>query len=240
MGAVAFFSLPHEQKQKSAAPYAGYPYGYLGPELEALAKSREAESPPDLKESFNGGPQAAPDGITDKDALSFCYAETIWPDAPEGFRVAWTDYYASMEDLARRVMRLFAAALKLPEDYFEDFIDAPISALRALNYPEQHRPPKPGQLRAGAHTDYGCLTILAQDGNGGLQVRNTDGDWIAAPPIPGTFVINLGDQMARWTNGRFQATPHRVINTSGRERYSMQRSTTNFRFRHSGCPTIIG
>ncbi|MBO6718222.1 MAG: isopenicillin N synthase family oxygenase [Rhizobiaceae bacterium] len=211
--ARAFFSLPYEDKQKSAAPYPGYPYGYLGPELEALAKSREAESPPDLKESFNGGPQSVPAGITDKDALSFCYAETIWPDTPAGFREAWTSYYASMEDLARRIMRLFAAALKLPDDYFEGYIDAPISALRALNYPEQHRPPKLGQLRAGAHTDYGSLTILLpQAGSRGLEIKTPDGSWTAVPPVPGAFLVNIGDLMALWTNDRWVSTLHRVVN----------------------------
>ena len=208
-----FFSLPLDEKKKASAPYAGYPYGYLGPELEALAKSREADSPPDLKESFNGGPQAVPAGMTDKDALSFCYAETIWPGAPDGFRDAWTAYYAAMEDLARRIMRLFAAALKLPDDYFEPFIDAPISALRALNYPEQQHAPKPGQLRAGAHTDYGSLTILLpQAGSRGLEIVTPGGEWTPVPPIPGAFVINIGDLMALWTNDRWVSTLHRVVN----------------------------
>ena len=208
-----FFSQPYEEKQKAGAPYAGYPYGYLGPELEALAKSREAESPPDLKESFNGGPLEIPPGIVDEDALSFCYADTIWPDAPAGFRAAWTSYYAAMEDLARRIMRLFAAALKLPDDYFEPFIDAPVSALRALNYPEQTRPPKPGQLRAGAHTDYGSLTVLLpQAGSRGLEIRTPDGKWTPVPPVPGAFLVNIGDLMALWTNDRWVSTLHRVVN----------------------------
>ncbi|GAB5508129.1 MAG: 2-oxoglutarate and iron-dependent oxygenase domain-containing protein [Rhizobiaceae bacterium] len=211
--AQSFFSLPLEEKKKASAPYPGYPYGYLGPELEALAKSREADSPPDLKESFNGGPQAVPAGITDKDALAFCYAETIWPDAPDGFRDAWTAYYAAMEDLARRIMRLFAAALKLDDGYFEPFIDAPISALRALNYPEQRHAPKPGQLRAGAHTDYGSLTILLpQAGSRGLEIQTPDGDWTPVPPVPGAFLINIGDLMALWTNDRWVSTLHRVVN----------------------------
>ncbi len=208
-----FFNLPYEEKQKAAAPYAGYPYGYLGPELEALAKSREEDSPPDLKESFNGGPLKAPEGMTDEDALSFCYAATIWPDAPDGFREAWTGYYAAMEDLARRIMRLFAAALKMPDDYFEPFIDAPVSALRALNYPEQTRPPKPGQLRAGAHTDYGSLTILLpQAGSRGLEIKTPDGNWTPVPPVPDAFLINIGDLMALWTNDRWVSTLHRVVN----------------------------
>ncbi|MDH6229856.1 isopenicillin N synthase-like dioxygenase [Mesorhizobium soli] len=213
-----FFDLPPEQKQKSKAPYKGYPYGYLGPELEALAKSRDVDSPPDLKESFNGGPQRTPNGMTDKDALAFCYAPTIWPEAPEGFVDAWKAYYTSLEDLAARIMRLFAVALKLPEDYFERFIDAPISALRALNYPEQIVPPKPGQLRAGAHTDYGSLTILLpQEGSKGLELITPDGNWTPVPPVPGAFVINIGDLMALWTNDRWVSTMHRVVNPSPKD-----------------------
>ncbi|WP_438750979.1 isopenicillin N synthase family dioxygenase [Pararhizobium sp. O133] len=210
-----FFDLSPDEKQKVRAPYKGYPYGYLGPELEALAKSRDVDSPPDLKESFNGGPLRQPASITDPEALAFCYAPTIWPDEPDGFVDAWKAYYAALEDLAARVMRLFAVALRLPEDYFESFINAPISALRALNYPEQHVPPKPGQLRAGAHTDYGSLTILLpQEGSKGLEIITPDGGWTAVPPVPGAFVINIGDLMARWTNDRWVSTLHRVVNPS--------------------------
>lgn len=210
-----FFDLSPEDKQKARAPYKGYPYGYLGPELEALAKSRDVDSPPDLKESFNGGPLRQPASITDPEALAFCYAPTIWPDEPDGFVEAWKTYYAALEDLAARVMRLFAVALRLPEDYFGGFIDAPISALRALNYPEQHVPPKPGQLRAGAHTDYGSLTILLpQEDSKGLEIITPDGEWTPVPPVPGAFVINIGDLMARWTNDRWVSTLHRVVNPS--------------------------
>jgi isopenicillin N synthase-like dioxygenase len=208
-----FFDLPPEEKQKARAPYPGYPYGYLGPELEALAKSRGEETPPDLKESFNGGPLSVPEGLDDEQALAFCYADTIWPAEPAGFREAWTAYYRAMEDLAARIMRVFAVALHLPEDAFAATIDKPISALRALNYPEQAVPPKPGQLRAGAHTDYGSLTILLpQAGSGGLQILDPAGEWVDVPPVPGAFVINIGDLMARWTNDRWVSTLHRVVN----------------------------
>ena len=151
--AKAFFDQPVEVKQAAKAPYPGYPYGYLGPDSEALAASRGVATPPDLKESFNGGPLSVPPGMTDQEALSFCYAETIWPQAPAGFRDAWQAYYRAMEDLAGRIMKLLAAALTLPEDYFAGMIDHPVSALRALNYPEQNVAPQPGQLRAGAHSD---------------------------------------------------------------------------------------
>jgi isopenicillin N synthase-like dioxygenase len=211
-----FFDLPQETKDAVRAPYPGYPYGYLGSGAEALAKSKGVDTPPDLKESFNGGPLKIPAGLTDAQALSFCYAETIWPVEPEGFVEAWKAYYGAMEDLAARIMRVFAVALSLPEGFFEKSIDAPISALRALNYPETSTPPKPGQLRAGAHTDYGSLTILrAQPGSGGLQIFTPEGEWREVPPAPSAFVINIGDLMARWTNDRWVSTLHRVVNADG-------------------------
>ena len=217
--ARAFFSLPAEIKQHARAPYDGYPYGYLGPELEALAKSRGVDTPPDLKESFNGEPQQTPEGIIDPQALGFCYAETIWPQAPDGFKQAWIDYYRAMEDLAERIMRLFAVALSLPKAFFQPYIDQPISALRALNYPEQSQPPKPGQQRAG----------------GAYRLRKSD-DTSAAGPAPEgwksrsrrangsqcrrsrvAFVINVGDLMALWTNDRWVSTLHRVVNLPPQE-----------------------
>ena len=213
-----FFDLPYEAKDKCKAPYPGYPYGYLGPGAEALAKSKGVDSPPDLKESFNGGPRSMPPGLTDQEALSFCYAATIWPDEPKGFRPAWEGYYKAVTDLAARIMRVFAVALELPEEYFQSFIGAPISALRALNYPELDAPPPEGQLRAGAHTDYGSLTILLpQPGSKGLEIMTPEGRWREVPPVDGAFVINIGDLMARWTNDRWVSTLHRVVNVSPEE-----------------------
>jgi isopenicillin N synthase-like dioxygenase len=213
--ARAFFDLPPEVKEQSKAPYPGYPYGYLGPGVEALAKSKGVDSPPDLKESFNGGPLAAPVGMTDPEALSFCYAPTIWPVSPADFRPAWEAYFKCVTDLAARIMRSFAVALELPEDFFASFIEAPVSAMRALNYPELDAPPPVGQLRAGAHTDYGSLTILLPEpGSRGLEILSPDGRWLEVPPVDGAFVINIGDLMSRWTNDRWVSTLHRVVNVS--------------------------
>ena len=207
----AFFDQPLEVKAQVKAPEPGYPYGYLGPNSEALARSKGEDTPPDLKESFNGGPQAVPEGVTDPEALSFCYVPTIWPEV-EGFRDAWTVYYAAMEDLAARAMVAFAAALKLPEDFFEPFIDEPISALRALNYPATGAVALEKQQRAGAHTDYGSLTILLpQPGSQGLQIQTPVGEWVDVPAPEGAFVVNIGDLMARWTADRWVSTLHRVV-----------------------------
>jgi len=208
---TAFFDQPAEVKHRSAPPRPGYPYGYLGPGTEALARSKGQETPPDLKESFNGGPLAVPEGESDADALAFCYAPTIWPDLP-GFRPAWEAYYREMEALAARIMEVFAVALGLAPDFFAPYIDAPISALRALNYPALDRPPVAGQQRAGAHTDYGSLTILLpQPGSKGLEILTPQGEWRPVPPVEGAFVINIGDLMERWTNDRWRSTLHRVV-----------------------------
>jgi isopenicillin N synthase-like dioxygenase len=227
--AAAFFDQPVEVKQAAKGPYAGYPYGYFGPNTEALAASRGVATPPDLKESFNGGPLGTPPGMTDTEALAFCYAPTIWPAAPAGFKPAWEAYYTAMEDLAARLMKLFAAALTLPEDFFAGVIDYPVSALRALNYPAQTVPPEPGQLRAGAHSDYGSLTILLpQAGSKGLQIERPDGSWLDVPPIPGAFIINIGDLMQRWTNDRWVSTVHRVINPANPEEAMARRQSFAF------------
>ncbi|MEZ5811244.1 MAG: 2-oxoglutarate and iron-dependent oxygenase domain-containing protein [Rhizobiaceae bacterium] len=226
----AFFDLPPETKDKSRAPYPGYPYGYLGPGAEALAKSKNVETPPDLKESFNGGPLGVPDGLDDEDALSFCYAATIWPEAPADFRPVWERYYRAMEQLAVRIMRAFAVALGLPETYFDSFIDQPISALRALNYPHQQGAiAEPGQQRAGAHTDYGSLTILMPEtGTRGLEILAPGGEWIEVPPVANAFVINIGDLMALWTNDRWVSTLHRVVNPRDGGKDSNRRQSMAF------------
>ncbi|WP_420859003.1 isopenicillin N synthase family dioxygenase [Marivivens marinus] len=208
--AQTFFAQRVDAKQAVAAPYPGYPYGYLGPDKEALAKSKGEDTPPDLKESFNGGPLRVPDGVTDPDAHAFCYQSTLWPDLP-GFRPAWEAYYAEMEALAARIMAAFAEALGLDRGFFAPFIGNPISALRALHYPATQGAALDRQQRAGAHTDYGSLTILQpQAGSRGLQVMS-DGNWVDVPAEAGAFVINIGDLMARWTADRWVSTLHRVV-----------------------------
>jgi isopenicillin N synthase-like dioxygenase len=205
-----FFAQPPEAKAQVSAPYPGYPYGWIGPNREALAKSKGQDTPPDLKESFNGGPLTIPEGIPDPEAYAFCYQPTLWPDLP-GFRPAWEAYYTAMEDLAARIMAAFAAALHLPDDHFAPLLQHPISALRALNYPATDARTLPGQQRAGAHTDYGSLTILLpQAGARGLEIQTPDG-WAEVPAPPGAFVINLGDLMEVWTAGRWRSTLHRVV-----------------------------
>jgi isopenicillin N synthase-like dioxygenase len=174
----------------------------------------------DLKEGFDIARDLCPDAPEVKAGYPL-HGPNQWPAGDAEFRARGEAYFAGLRRLAERLMRGFAIALDLAPDHFADKIDRPMAQLCLLHYPPQSGHIESDTIGCGVHTDYGCLTILAQDSNGGLQVRNTAGEWISAPPVAGAFVVNLGDQMARWTNGRFQATPHRVINTSGRERYSM-------------------
>ena len=148
-----------------------------------------------------------------------------WPDLP-GFKQAYRAYYAAMQDLALELMRLFALALDLPETWFDGKVDRHMTNLTANYYPAQVVPPKPGQLRKGQHSDWGSLTILYQDdAPGGLQVLDKVGEWVDVPAIEGSFVVNIGDLMAIWTNDRWVSTVHRVVNPApeqaGRERYSV-------------------
>jgi isopenicillin N synthase-like dioxygenase len=118
-----------------------------------------------------------------------------------------------MERLAADIMRIFALALDLPENFFADKMDKAVNLLRAVRYPAQEVAPVEGQLRSGEHTDYGTLTILlAEDKPGGLQVRLRDGRWIDVRPATGSFVINIGDLMMQWTNDRWLSNLHRVTN----------------------------
>ena len=139
----------------------------------------------------------------------------MWPEELPEFQATWTAYYRHMEELAGTLMRIFAMALGMDEHYFDDKIDRHITNFSMLHYPPQDVAPLPGQLRAGAHTDYGSLTIVKPDGaEGGLQVRTKDGGWLDVPHVPGAFVVNLGDLMAEWTNDRWVSTLHRVVNPS--------------------------
>ena len=204
-----FFGESLDDKAKVSPAFDGAPYGWIGPLKEALAASKGIETPPDLKESFNGGPLSVPEGAS-SDAMAFCYQPTPYPDIT-GFRAAWDAYYSALEALAERIMVAFAAALKLPDQFFAPYIGNPISALRALNYPATGEIAEADQQRAGAHTDYGTLTILLpQAGVGGLQVQR-DKVWLDVVAPEGAFVINIGDLMARWTNDAWVSTLHRVL-----------------------------
>jgi isopenicillin N synthase-like dioxygenase len=194
----SFFNLPLEVKQKQAWSDEFNNTGYVGLERERLNPNK----PSDLKEAFNINKQAAV--RIDASILAF---------------------YDSCTELANTVLQAYALALQLPEDFFITRHNQQNHTLRLLHYPPLQTPPKPGQVRAGEHSDYGSITLLFQDGIGGLEVQTASGNWIAAPAIPDTVVVNTGDLMQRWTNDIFCSTKHRVMipsdNNVNQSRYSM-------------------
>ncbi|MCE9623235.1 MAG: isopenicillin N synthase family oxygenase [Actinomycetia bacterium] len=207
--ARAFFDLPLADRMQVAMPRPGYPYGYSPMAGETLTRSMGQAAAPDLKESFAIGPVDRPTHtITDPDE-SFAWSENLWPVALPTLQPAWEKYFRAMSDLAARLLRLMAVGLGLPEGHFDPMIDRHTSAMRALNYPGIEG--GDGRLGASAHTDYGTLTILLADPMvGGLQLEGIDGTWRDVEAVPGSFVVNLGDAMARWTNDRWRSTMHRV------------------------------
>jgi isopenicillin N synthase-like dioxygenase len=131
------------------------------------------------------------------------------------------DYFRAAFDLSLRLMQSLALSLDLPEDHFADFCADAVGLLRLLHYPQQPADPPNGQKGAGAHSDIGAITLLLQDDAGGLQIWDERQGWVHAPPRPGAYIVNLADLIARFTNDRYRSTRHRVINVSGRDRYSI-------------------
>jgi isopenicillin N synthase-like dioxygenase len=208
-----FFDLPPSEKMKVHIGKVPGGVGYSAIGDVALAHTRGQVTPPDLNETF----QIAKVDVTDEayfhnEAAQGMIPRNRWPERPEALRDLYGRYYVRMGGLAADLMRLSALALDLPETYFDGKIDRHISRLNVRLYPEQKVAPLPGQLRAGAHTDYGTVTILKPgDTVGGLQIADAEGNWHDVPMIPGSFVINQGDLMARWTNDRWRSTLHRVV-----------------------------
>ena len=143
------------------------------------------------------------------------------PDTPAAFRETFERYHSAMMKLAEKLISAIALSLGLPADYFEKLQQKPITIQRLLHYPPQEGEISQEEIGIGAHTDYGFLTILSQDAVGGLQVQNREGDWVSAPPVEDTFIVNIGDLVQTFTNDRYISTMHRVINASGKERYSV-------------------
>jgi isopenicillin N synthase-like dioxygenase len=210
----AFFDLPVEEKMRTVRPAPDVTRGYMPLKAEVLVRSRGGQAPGDLNESLMIGPvDVTHDAYYTSPAAGRHFAPNLWPERPAGLRSAYERYYRVMDALAIDLMRLFALALGLPERWFDASVDHSISRLRVRNYPAPDVPPEPGQLRASAHSDYGSLTILkTEDRPGGLQVLRKDGPWLDVPHVPDSFVVNIGDMLARWTNDRWVSTLHRVAN----------------------------
>ncbi|KAI0698155.1 Clavaminate synthase-like protein [Cytidiella melzeri] len=215
-----FFSLPDSQKMevdnKKTANFKGY--------NAVLASNNDPAGAGDMHEGFEfGWEEITPKNNDEKRAHDGVMAGgNIWPSGLPSFRQSALTYYHAAVELGKRLFPLFALALELPEDYFEDKTRNAAALMRVLHYPPQAGPVDERVIGIGAHTDFECFTILwQQPGIQALQVLNAQKQWIDAPPIPGTFVVNLGDQFARWTNDVFKSTVHRAVNRSGVRRYSI-------------------
>jgi len=212
--ARAFFTHPMEKKLsvKANARHRGF--------LSVGEAKMYGKAKVDMKESFVWGlelPEDDPDVLAGKVLMG----PNQWPEFEPSLQRDLYAYYESVVACGLRLMRGVAAGLGVDPGFFAARFQKPLARGSVVYYPPQ--PPEMGanQFGVAPHTDYGCLTLVWQDEVGGLQVRGKSGEWVTAHPIPGTFVVNVGDLLARWSNDRFASTPHRVINSSGRERHSM-------------------
>ncbi|MFK7857796.1 MAG: isopenicillin N synthase family dioxygenase [Granulosicoccus sp.] len=210
--ALAFFRLPADEKARvriSAAHRGWLPMG--GAKMEDDARS-------DLKESLVWGfEELAGESIDDHPFRGV----NRWPQQlPELSQHSMAWFHAAHE-VAHHLLRGFALGLGLADDFFLQSADRPLSRASSVYYPAQAEDLGIEQFGVGPHTDFGVLTILCQDNTGGLQVQDVNGEWLQAPPIEGTLIVNVADLLSRWTDGAYKSTPHRVVNSSGRERLSL-------------------
>jgi isopenicillin N synthase-like dioxygenase len=215
MAAKYFFALPLEHKKAIAVHARSAHRGYV-PMAQTVQAGRRA----DLKESFNFAYPFTPEHPAMASGHELIGLNQ-WPADEAVWRSVLERYYDAVFELGQQLLGAFALALDLPRDHFRSRYRHPLVRARLLHYPSQPGDTDKNQFGAAEHTDYGTITILWQDAVGGLEVKNRDGDWIQAPPLDDTFVINIGDMLELWSNDLFASTPHRVINTSGRERYSI-------------------
>lgn len=203
-----FFNLPLEEKTKLAWETPEANRGYVAPGREKVSQlldkndvEKLRESSPDLKESLEIGKE-----------LSNEY-QNRWPNHDKNFRSTMLNFYDTVHDLHMEVMRSIGMGLGLCPTFFDKLCDKKDHNLRLLHYPSVEKDilDKDNQTRAGAHSDYGSITSLFQDGSGGLQVKTPTGEWAEATPIPGTIVVNAGDLLARWSSDVIKSTEHRVV-----------------------------
>ncbi|KAL4876886.1 hypothetical protein BJY04DRAFT_231182 [Aspergillus karnatakaensis] len=176
----------------------------------------------DRKESFlhNYEPECDPTPPVLTAEQRAMFHQNQWPEDDPEFKAACFKYDSRMLVLLRKMMQMFALGLGLDEGHFDAKVTHPLTSCKMIHYPPQE-PSSKDETGIGAHTDFVCFTMLLQDQVGGLEVLNANGHWIPAQPIPGTFVVNVGDFLMRLTNNRFLSTVHRVPNVSGKERYSI-------------------
>jgi isopenicillin N synthase-like dioxygenase len=201
---IEFFGLPKATKAQAG--------GYRGPGLTGLDPSK----PTDVKERFR-----APD---DSDLPA-----EYWPERPPNFRGAISAFHQAGLSVMRQLMHDVALSLGLPEEYFDAAHQPSSGAVLLLHYPPITEPLLPGQLRSGAHTDFGTMTLLFHHGSAeGLEIQRPNGTWLHAPSIPGAAIINVGDLLHRWTNGQLRSVLHRVVPPQGNAAQRSRYSTTLF------------
>jgi isopenicillin N synthase-like dioxygenase len=222
-GSASFFSLPYPEKVKldKASSVGASNRGY-----ELIGNQGLQENTlPDLKEGFYIGKEIP---ASDPRVLKgdFLMGPNLWPPKElvpeEVFRKPMERYYGAMFELALKVLEIIAKGLPYGDDVFEEFVsnDA-VASVRLLHYPPQETEEEK-QLGAGAHTDFGAITLLLQDNIGGLQVWDyQEKVWADVPPKEDAYVVNVGDMLQMWTGGEYKSSLHRVVNKSGKDRYSI-------------------
>ena len=212
--AKQFFSLPLDEKQRVAINQLNRGFMKIG-----IAKMAGFPNP-DQNELFTIGLELD-DEDADVKAGAPLRGPNNWPSFMPQMQEHFYRYYLEVVECSRRLLQAVAVGLDLSDDFFASKYTKPLVRSQLVYYPPH--PPELGNDHFGVapHTDFGCITLLWQDNNGGLQVQNLAGDWVNATPIEDTFVVNVGDLLGRWSNDRFRSTRHRVINSSGRERYSI-------------------
>ena len=147
--------------------------------------------------------------------------ENRWPDHPASLRPSMSEYHHAIENLAAVLGQGLADALGQADNFYSTHFARPTSRLKLNHYPPQENATRIDNIGVIPHADSGAFTILWQDQNGGLEVRSKNGEWVGAPPLKDSFVINIGDLLQYWSNGRYSSTQHRVINRNGVDRYSI-------------------
>ncbi len=212
--AAAFFALPEAEKEKISITKSSCHRGWYRIGEEVLDPIGNHAG--DLKEGLKIGFDCPPDHPRMQAGIAL-HGPNQWPEI-EGWQAVMQRTYAACSDLSRQIMQAMALGLALPVDFFAPWLTQPMATLSPIRYPAQTQS---SQIGAGAHTDFGCLTLLFQRDIGGLEIQSKDGTWIEIPADPSVVVVNIGDMMARWTNDIYTSTRHRVINRSGQARQSL-------------------